>query len=191
MPDASSAVKDPKLLSVFKASNQAVIEAFESFQKYLKDSVLPNANGDFRIGAENYRKKLLYDEMVDIPVDRLLEIGYADLHRNQQAMKDIAAKIDSNHSVQEVLADIQKKHPAPDHLMQSFRDTFQGLRTFIAEKKIITIPDSPPPTLEDTPPFMRATTTASMDTPGAFENKSREAFFNVTTPDPKWPGERT
>src|SRR6266567_8598298 len=79
VPEAFSAVKDPKLLAEFKTSNQAVIEAFESFQKYLKDSVLPNANGDFRIGAENYRKKLLYDEMVDIPLDCLLEIGYAVL----------------------------------------------------------------------------------------------------------------
>jgi len=191
VPEAFSAVKDPKLLAEFKASNQAVIEAFESFQKYLKDSVLPNANGDFRIGAENYRKKLLYDEMVDIPVDRLLEIGYADLHRNQQAMKDVAAKIDSNRSVQEVLADIQKKHPEPDHLMQSFRDTFKGLQGFIAEKKIITIPAGPPPILEDTPPFMRATTSASMDTPGAYETKTREAFFNVTNADPKWPADRT
>jgi uncharacterized protein (DUF885 family) len=191
VPDAFAAVKDPELLAEFKASNQAVIEAFGSYQKFLQDSVLPRANGDFRIGAENYRKKLLYDEMVDIPLDRLLEIGYADLRRNQQSMKAVAAKIDPKLSVQEVLAQIQKKHPAPDHLMQSFRDTFQGLRTFIAEKKIITIPSGPPPTLEDTPPFMRATTSASMDTPGAFETRSREAFFNVTTPDPKWTADRT
>jgi uncharacterized protein (DUF885 family) len=191
VPEAFSAVKDPTLLAEFKASNQAVIEAFESYQKFLQDSVLRNANGDFRIGAENYRKKLLYDEMVDIPIDRLLEIGYADLHRNQQAMKEVAAKIDPKRSVQEVLAEIQKKHPAPDHLMQSFRDTFKGLRGFITEKKIVTIPAGPPPILEDTPPFMRATTSASMDTPGAYETKSRQAFFNVTTPDPKWPADRT
>jgi uncharacterized protein (DUF885 family) len=191
VPEAFSSVNDPKLLAEFKSANQAVIEAFESYQKYLQDSVLPKANGDFRLGAENYRKKLLYDEMVDIPLDRLLEIGYADLHKNQQAMKDLAAKIDPNKSVQEVLGGIQKKHPAPDHLMQSFRDTFKGLVAFINEKKIITIPAGPPPTLEDTPPFMRATTSASMDTPGAFETKSREAFFNVTNPDPKWPADRT
>src|SRR5215470_2460668 len=191
VPKAFASVKDPKLLAGFKSANQAVIEAFESYQKYLKDSVLPNASGDFRLGAENYRKKLLYDEMVDIPLDRLLEIGYADLHKNQQAMKEVAAKIDPNKPMQEVLSDIQKKHPAPDHLMQSFRDTFKGLVAFINEKKIVTIPAGPPPTLEDTPPFMRATTSASMDTPGAFETKSREAFFNVTNADPKWPANRT
>jgi uncharacterized protein (DUF885 family) len=38
--------------------------------------------------------------------------------------------------------------------------------------------------VEETPAFMRATTTASMDTPGAFETRATEAYFNVTLPDP-------
>jgi len=40
--------------------------------------------------------------------------------------------------------------------------------------------------VEETPPFMRALTTASMDTPGAYENVAKEAFFNVTLPEPGW-----
>jgi len=42
------------------------------------------------------------------------------------------------------------------------------------------------PILEETPPFMRALTTASMDTPGPYEKVAKEAFFNVTLPDPHW-----
>src|SRR5437773_170894 len=83
VPEAFSAVTDPKLLAEFKVANQGVIDAFESYQKYLHDSILPNANGDFRLGPENYKKKLLYDEMVDIPLDRLLAMGYENLHQNQ------------------------------------------------------------------------------------------------------------
>jgi len=119
VPEAFSSVKDPNLLAEFKASNQAVIDAFESYKKFLQDSVLPHANGDFRLGAENYRKKLLYDEMVDIPLDRLLEIGYADLHRNQQALKAVAAKIDPNRPVQEVVAGLQKQHPPARQLLKA------------------------------------------------------------------------
>jgi uncharacterized protein (DUF885 family) len=191
VPEAFVQVKDEKLLTEFKASNQAAIAGLESYQKGLHDTVLPHGTGDFRLGAENFRKKLLYDEMVDIPLDRLLEIGYADLHRNQQEMKEVAAKIDAKHSVLEVLADIQKQHPAPDQLLQAFRDTFAGLQKFIVDKKIITIPPGVPPTLEDTPPFMRATTSASLDTPGAYEKKDNKALFNVTTAEPKWSAERT
>jgi uncharacterized protein (DUF885 family) len=190
VPDAFSAVTDPKLLAEFKTANQGVIDAFESYQKFLHDSVLPHANGDFRLGAENYRKKLLYDEMVDIPLDRLLAIGYDNLHQNQEALKKVAAEIDPKRPVREVLEELQNQHPAPDQLLQAFRNTFSGLTEFIEQKKIITIPPGQAPILEPTPPFERATTEASIDTPGAYEKHDRKAFFNVTTPDPRWPQQR-
>jgi uncharacterized protein (DUF885 family) len=191
VPERFSAVTDPKLLAEFKAANQGVIDAFESYQKYLHDSILPNANGDFRLGAENYKKKLLYDEMVDIPLDRLLAMGYENLHQNQEALKKVAAGIDPKRSVLEVVAGLQNQHPAPDQLLQAFHDSFSGLTQFIEEKKIVRIPSGQPPILEPTPPFERATTEASMDTPGTFETRDRKAFFNVTTPDPKWDPKRT
>jgi uncharacterized protein (DUF885 family) len=39
----------------------------------------------------------------------------------------------------------------------------------------------------ETPPFLRATTSASMDTPGPFEKVATEAYFTMTLPDPTWP----
>jgi hypothetical protein len=42
------------------------------------------------------------------------------------------------------------------------------------------------PIVEETPPFARALTFASMDTPGPFEKIAKEAFFNVTLPEPTW-----
>jgi uncharacterized protein (DUF885 family) len=191
VPAAFSKVTDPKLLAEFKASNQAVVAAFESYQKFLHDTMIPQANGDFRLGAENYRKKLLYDEMVDIPLDRLLEIGAANLRENQQKMKEVAAQIDPKRSVAEVLADLQNHHPAPDQLLQAFRDTLGGLQQFIVDKKIIAIPPGMLPILEDTPPFERATTEASIDTPGPYETHDNQALFNVTTADPKWTAAQT
>ena len=45
--------------------------------------------------------------------------------------------------------------------------------------------------MQETPPFMRATTFASMDTPGPFETVATEAYYNMTLPDPKWPAAET
>ena len=67
VPEAFRAVKDPELLARFKQSNDAVVEALRNFQTFLQDNLLPASNGDFRLGADNFSKKLLYDEMVDIP----------------------------------------------------------------------------------------------------------------------------
>jgi uncharacterized protein (DUF885 family) len=186
VPEAFSKVTDSKLLTEFKTSNQAVIEALQHYENFLRKDVLPVANGDFRLGTENYRKKLLYQEMVDIPLDHLLEIGYADLRRNQQQLKEVAAQIDPQRTPRAVLADLQKDHTTPGQLLQGFRDMLSGIRQFIEQKKIITIPSQIPPMVEETPPFERALTTASMDTPGAYEDKATEAMFNVTLPDPRW-----
>jgi uncharacterized protein (DUF885 family) len=183
VPDAFREVKDAKLLADFQASNQGVIDALKSYQEWIKTDLLPRSNGDFRIGADNYRQKLLDDEMVDVPLDKLLEIGYADLHKNQQRFKETAARIDPKKTPEEVLADLQKDYPPPDKLLQTVRDLFGGLRGFITSQKIVTIPSPVQPIVEETPPFMRALTFASMDTPGPYEAKAKEAYFNVTLPE--------
>ncbi len=190
VPAAFREVQDPKLLADFKASNDAAVEALRKYQDFMRTYLLPASNGDYRLGAENFRKKLLYEEMVDIPLDRLLEIGYADLRRNQQQLKEVAAQIDPHRSTASVLADLHRDHPPADQLLQTFRDTLGGLRQFIEQNKIITIPSTVPPIVEETPPFARALTTASMDTPGAYETKATEAMFNVTLPAPDWKPEK-
>ena len=181
-PAAFPDVKDAALWAEFQRTNAAVVKALENFQSSFKTTCFPTSQGDFRIGEENFRQKLLDDEMVNIPLDQLLQIGYADLHRNQQRLKETAALINPNASPREVLALLEKDHPAPDQLLPTFRNLLGGLREFIEAKKIVTIPSPILPILEETPPFMRATTTASMDTPGAYESRATEAMFNVTTP---------
>ena len=184
VPTAFKQARDEQLKSEFSQSNNAVIAALKSYEAWLRKDVLPRSHGDFRFGAETYSKKLLYDEMVDTPLPRLLQIGYADLHRNQAEFKRIAGELEPQRQPREVLAELTTDHPTSAHLLQSFRDTFQGLIQFIQEKHIVDIPSPVRPTLENTPPFMRATTTASMDTPGPYEKVATEAYFNVTLPDP-------
>jgi uncharacterized protein (DUF885 family) len=191
VPEAFSDVKDAKLMADFKASNAEVIAALQDYEKFLKQTLLPLSKGDFRIGAENYRKKLLYDEMVDIPIDRLLQIGYDDLRRNQESFKRVAAQIDAKKTIEQIRSELQADHPAPDQLLRTFTDDLTGIRQFIIDKHIVTIPSPVPPIVEETPPFARALTFASMDTPGPYEKVAKEAFFNVTLPEPDWPKART
>jgi uncharacterized protein (DUF885 family) len=191
VPAAFKDVTDAALTAEFKKSNQAVIDSLKAYEQFLKSDLLPRSKGDFRIGADAYRKKLLYDEMVEIPLDRLLEIGYANLRQNQAEFKKVAARIDATRAAQEILNDAQQDHPSAGKLLESFKDVLSGLRDFIEQHKIVTIPTSVPPIVEETPPFMRELTTASMDTPGPFEKVAKEAFFNVTLPEKTWRAKET
>jgi uncharacterized protein (DUF885 family) len=185
VPLAFADAKDPALKAEFAQTNAAVIAALNSYLGWLKTDLLARSNGDYRIGAETFQKKLAYDEMVDVPLDKLLEIGWANMRGNQAHFKEIAKELEPAKTPGEVLDELGNNHPAPDQLMGTFRATFDGLVDFIRTHHIVTIPSDVRPILEETPPFMRATTTASMDTPGPFEKHATEAYFNVTLPDPK------
>jgi len=184
VPLAFADAKDPALKAEFAQTNAAVVAALTSYLDWLKTDLLARSNGDFRIGADTFSKKLQYDEMVDLPLDKLLEIGWADLHKNQAHFNRVAKELEPDKDPLAVLDELGEMHPKPDQLLNSFRATFDGLISFIRANHIVTIPSDVRPILEETPPFMRATTTASMDTPGPFETHATEAYFNVTLPDP-------
>jgi uncharacterized protein (DUF885 family) len=184
VPQAFADAKDPALKAEFAQTNAAVIAALSSYLAWLKTDLMPQSNGDFRIGAETFSKKLLYDEMVDLPLDKLLEIGWADLRKNQAHFNEVAKELEPDKTPSAVLDELGENHPAPSQLLDSFRATFDGLIGFIRAHHIVTIPSDVRPIVEETPPFMRATTFASMDTPGPYESHATEAYFNVTLPDP-------
>jgi len=186
VPAAFKEAKDPATLREFAQANQQVLFALRSYRQFLEDDLLPRSGGDYRIGADTYRKKLLVDEMVELPLERLLEIGMADLRRNQREFQRIARMLAPDRTPEQVLQDLGRDHPAPAELLQAFRNTFGDLRGFISERRIVTIPSPVPPIVEETPPFMRALTFASMDIPGPFEHRAKEAFFNVTLPEAAW-----
>jgi uncharacterized protein (DUF885 family) len=186
VPSAFTEARDPQIKADFAASNAAVIQALKDYGAWLKSDLLARSNGDYKLGASTFAKKLQYDEMVDIPLPHLLDVAYADLHHNQAEFARIAKEVDPSKTPQQVLAELATIHPAPDQLLQTFHDQFSSLIAFIRANHIVTIPSDVQPTLEETPPFERATTQASMDAPGPYETHSTKAYFNVTLPEKNW-----
>ena len=191
VPEAFAAADDAAAKAEFAKTNAAVVSALQSYGQWLKVDLLPRSHGDFRYGADTYAKALAYNEMVDVPLDHLLQIGLDDLHRNQAEFARVAKEVDPTKTPQQQLAELATMHPPPDKLLAAFHDRFDSEINFINTHHIITIPSTVQPTLEETPPFMRATTQASMDPPGPFETNSTKALFNVTLPEPSWTPQRT
>ncbi|MBA4187956.1 MAG: DUF885 domain-containing protein [Planctomycetaceae bacterium] len=177
---------DQKLFAEFEAANKPVIEAFEVAAKWLEGDLLPKSKGKYAIGAEAFIKKLETEEMLDIPLDKLLAIGEATLKRDQDLFVATAKKIDPKRTPAEVLAILTEDHPKPDDLVAATRGTIERTRKFLLDKKIVTVPSEVRPTIAETPAFMRTGGFASMDTPGAYETKATEAFYYVTPPEKEW-----
>ena len=186
VPAAFAEVKDAALIADFKAANGAVIAALNDYKAWLQNDLLPRSNGSFAYGAQTYADVLAADEMITTPLPDLLSVAETDLKRNQQAFADAARKIDPTKTPEDVLADVAKDHPPASELLAVTQRNLDGLAQFVRDRQIVDIPPAPPAKVVETPPFMRATTSASMDIPGPFEKVATEAYFNMTLPDPTW-----
>lgn len=190
VPEKVSSSKNRALIEEFKQTNDAVIVELESYQQFLKDKVLPACHGNFALGADNYKKKLLYEELVDTPLDELLARGEAELKRLQNEFTATAAAINAQKPAREVFAQVSSEHPKPQELISAVGAVLGKLRAACIEKNIVTIPFDDKLEVAESPAFMRALTFASMDSPGPFEPKARESYYYVTVPESDWKPER-
>ncbi|OWK38720.1 DUF885 domain-containing protein [Fimbriiglobus ruber] len=181
---------DEKLLAAFEAANKPVIEEFERAAAWIESDLLPKAKGSYAIGSAAFKRKLEVEEMLDIPLDKLLAIGEANLTKDRAEFIATAKKIDPKKTPAEALALLTDDYPKPEDLVGATRGTIERTRKFLIDNKIVTVPSEVRPTIEETPAFMRTGGFASMDTPGAFETKAKEAFYYVTPPEKEWDAKR-
>jgi uncharacterized protein (DUF885 family) len=186
LPAAFTDVADRALLDAFRKSNDEVVGALVDYKAYLQRTLLPKSTGSFAYGDEVFRLALAGNEMIEMSPADLLTIAEADRRKNEAAFQAAAKQIDPARNADQVLAAMQAEHPPADTLLQATQDTLDSIRQFIVDRQIITIPPSDPVKVKETPPFMRSTTSASMDTPGPFERAKLTAYYNMTLPDPRW-----
>jgi uncharacterized protein (DUF885 family) len=177
---------DAALFAEFEAANAPVVKSLSEAAEWLKKDLLPRSKGSYAIGATNFADQLRYEELVDIPLDKLLAIGEVNLKRDHDKFVATAKKIDPNKSPAEVMKMISDDHPTEADLIPSARRTIEKIRQFIVDRHIVTIPSEVRPTITETPPYARNGGFASMDTPGAYETKATEAFYYVTPPEKDW-----
>jgi uncharacterized protein (DUF885 family) len=181
-----AAGQDAGLLQEFNAANDAVVKSLTETVAWMKMDLLPRSRGKYALGADTFARQLLYEELVDLPLDKLLAIGEANLRRDQEAFRDVARTIDAKKTPAEVMKALADDHPSEADLIPSARRTIEKVRQFLVDKRIVTIPSEVRPTVLETPPYARNGSFASMDTPGAYETKATEAFYYVTPPEKDW-----
>jgi uncharacterized protein (DUF885 family) len=180
-------VKNEKLMAAFNAANTKAIGEMRGYAAYLKEQKLPKANDRYALGREKYRKLLEYGEMVTLSPEQVLEIGLRELRRKQEVFVETARQIDPARKPIEVFQAIQKDHPTEQSLIPDTARDLDMIRQFVIDHQMITLPSRVRARVTETPQYMRATSFASMDTPGPFETKATEAYYYVTPVEPDWP----
>jgi len=184
---AVGALKDEQLRAAFQEANRKAANALNDYAAWLEREKLPKASLDFALGEEKFGRFLAQTELVDLPPQKVLEIGMAQLKAEQDAFADAAKKIDPNKSPVEVFKQIQSEHPAPDKLIPDVGKDLDKIRKYVLNRHLVSIPSEVRAKVKETPQYLRATSFASMDTPGPFEKRATEAYYYVTPTEHDWP----
>jgi len=179
-------LKDETLRAAFLQSNRRAAIALSEYAAWLEKEKLPKATPEFSIGEEKYRRFLSETELINIEPGKLLELGLSELKKEQDVFAEAAKKIDETRPADVIFKQIQGDHPTAENLIPEVTKRLDAVKKFVADRKLVTIAGEAKVLVKETPQDLRATSFASMDTPGPFEKRANESYFYVTPPEPDW-----
>ena len=182
IPDAFPEVKDAKLKADLAASTRKAVAAFEGYKGAL-EKMKPNAHGQYALGREKFIG-ILKADLIDATPEQVLAAGEAQLAKDRFAYDAVAKTIDAAHP-ENAFEDIGADHPPAKELIKTAADQLAGLRKFIEDNKIVTLPYPLMPEVRETPEFQRAVVFGEMDWPGPFETRATESYYYITPPNAK------
>ncbi len=180
---------DARLREEFEAARKKAEAEVEHFAHWLEKEVLPQARGNFQLGKALFEKKLALEEHVELSAEQLRDINEAAIRHYHAWVAREAARLDPKLTPAQAMETIAKDHPSAEELIPLARRQLQEVQRFVLDKGLVTLPSERLPTVRETPPYARMGF-ASMDTPGPFEERATEAFYNITNVEPDWTPEQ-
>lgn len=132
------------------------LEAVERFGRFLNEA-MPEAKGSFASGKEHFEQLLQEVHMVDMDAYELREFGRAKVDEYEKMLVDSARRIDGTKHWTELISEFKKDHPAPEGVLDSYRNEVRLAEEFVRAKDLISIPDGQKWAVLPTPEFSRAT----------------------------------
>ena len=166
-------IGDPALLADFQKTNAALAAEAEKLAERLTKVELPKGDASHVLGEERYKKLLLVQEGLTLPLAEFKKLGEDNLAENKAAYQSLEKKV-------------RITRPKADRLIAEATRMMEESRKFLLDKKIVTIPTDERAMVKESPPYMRWNA-AFLRSPGPFEAKGLEAYYYITLPDPTWP----
>ncbi len=179
----------PEIQQEMAEAGQVAGQAIQKYATFLQDEVLPQAAGDFAVGAKLFNEMLREEHMVDYDAERLLEIGWEQFRLTKALMEETARQIDPHKTVRELLEEAKADHPTAEGLLDAYREAMSAARQYVIDHDIATIPENETLRIIETPVYMRPVIPyAAYMAPGILEER-QDGIFIVTPVDPNAPPE--
>jgi uncharacterized protein (DUF885 family) len=181
---------------------EQIAKALEDYKKWLQTDLLPRSDGDFRLGADKFRKKLRFALASDLSMEEIMKRAEADLAQTQKAIYETAlplykkyfpkankAALDDKKKVTTAVLDkLAEQHPNDDTIVSYAQKIVREATDYTKQHDLVTVPDKPLDVIV-MPEFKRGRGIAYCDAPGPLEQNGK-TFFAVEPTPKDWPPQR-
>lgn len=176
-------------------------KAAAEHQTWLDQTLVPNAKGDFRVGAEIYDRKLQFALMSSLSREEIATRAEAEIESVRGRMYEIARTVLKGRSDAPALpdapsADEQQKaieaalelayaeRPSRDSVVEDAKKTLAMATDFVRAKDLVTVPDDPIEIIL-MPEFQRGVAVAYCDSPGPLD-KGLKTYYAISPIPDDW-----
>jgi uncharacterized protein (DUF885 family) len=192
----------PQMKKELTPLQEKTAAALEDYKKWLQNDLLPRSDGDFRLGADKFRKKLRFALASGLSIEEIMKRAQADLQQTQTAIYETGLPLykkyfpnaddktlaDKHAVTAAVLDKLAEQHP-DDATVVSYAQKILGEATdFVKQHNLVTIPSVPLDVIAMSE-FKRGVAIAYCDSPGPLDKNSK-TFFAVAPTPKDWSKER-
>jgi uncharacterized protein (DUF885 family) len=181
---------------------EKMAKALSDYKQWLEKELLPRSDGDFRLGADKFRKKLRFALASDLSAEEVMKRAQADLQQTQAAIYETAlplykkyfpnaseaALADKKKVTTAVLDKLAEQHPDDNTIVGYCQKVVAEATGFVKKRDLTTVPEKPLDVIV-MPEFKRGTGIAYCDSPGPLEQNGK-TFFAVEPTPKDWTKER-
>ncbi|WP_188248350.1 DUF885 domain-containing protein [Stenotrophomonas maltophilia] len=184
-----------------QAAIDGLKKAVDEQQTWLDKTLVPNAKGDFRIGAEKYDQKLKFALSSSLSRQEIGERARAELKRVREDMYGIAQTVlkdkpgapempaqptdeQQQKAIEAALELAYADKPARDKVVDDAKAALEQSTAFVREHDLMTLPDAPVDIIL-MPEFQRGVAVAYCDSPGPLD-KNLKTFYAVSPIPDNW-----
>lgn len=192
---------DQALVAELSRAGERAAKALEDFQRFLEKDLLPQSDGEIRLGRARFTKKLRFWLDDDVDPDVIAKGARALLEATQDEMAETAKELwptifrgrkilpsstrdEKKALVREVLAALAWDSSTDKTILVEARELVGKATAFVREHDLVSVPDEPCRVIE-MPAYRRGISVAYCDSSGPLEDKP-ETFFAISPAPSEW-----
>ena len=190
--------KDQKRL---KEAMEVARSALGFYQEWLEEKLLPNATGNFRLGAEIYDKKLAFTLNSSLTRQQIISRARSELRRVRDEMYEIAKDIYRKEYdfvkvpgipsdaykqaiIRAALEVVYRELPDQERIVETITEQLYEATDYVRKLQLVSVPEDPVEIIV-MPEFQRGVAIAYCDSPGPLDI-GQKTFYAVAPLPSDW-----